>query len=118
MAQAGLAEAGPGRKVRIIETGKRVSVDTERHEITVDGNEIHVAPKEFLILALLKKTGRTMSRLEILKAVWGTTAASKMEERTIDQHIARLRKKISSAGIYGAEVIKTQNSFGYVYKAV
>lgn len=107
-----------GHKVRVIDSTKRVNIDEERHEVTVDGNLINLAPKEFKVLALLKNSGKTMMRVDILKEVWGVTASKNMEERTVDQHIARLRKKISNAGVRGAEVVKTQNSFGYVYKQV
>lgn len=106
----------PGRKVHILESGKRILIDEERHEVFVDSAEISIAPKEFKILLVLKQSGKTMSRQDILRAVWSN--GKHLDERTVDQHIARLRRKLSAAGVLGTEVIKTQNSFGYVYKAV
>lgn len=107
-----------GRRVKVVESGERISINEERYEVTIDGSEIYVAPKEFKILAILKQSGKTMSRRDILNAVWGATKSNRLDERTIDQHIARLRRKITAAGIRGADVIRTQNSFGYVYKPI
>lgn len=107
----------PGRKVQVLESDKRISINEERHEVFVDAVEISIAPKEFHILKVLRQSGKTMSRQEILRAIWGAKA-TRMEERTVDQHVARLRRKLTAAGVPGADVIKTQNSFGYVYKPV
>ncbi len=108
----------PGHKIQVIDTKRRIAINNESHEVIVDGIAINVAPKEFKIASLLSSSSKTFSRADILRTVWGSEAAKTMSERTVDQHVARLRKKITAAGIRGAEVIKTQNSFGYVYKPI
>ena len=115
MPTATAAKKTVGHKVRVIDIKSRIFIDEARHEVLIDGSVVHVAPKEFKILALLKTAAKTVSRIEILEAVWGK---KRIDPRTVDQHIARLRRKISGAGIHGSSVIKTQNSFGYVYNAV
>ena len=106
------------KTVKVVESDKRIQVNENLHEVLVDGNVILLAPKEFKILALLKlNAGKTVSRNEILSSVWGNEGR-KFNERTVDQHVARMRKKISHAGVYGGDVVKTQNSFGYTYKEV
>ena len=112
----------PGRKVQVIDIAARVIINEEGHAVSVDGVEIHIAPKEFrILLVLYKATGKTLSRADILREVWGAKG-KQMDERTVDQHIARLRRKINAAGLRGAgialDVIKTQNSFGYIYRPV
>lgn len=108
-----------GRKIQIVDIAARVSINEDRHEIFVDGMEIRIAPKEFKIIVVLHNSGKTMSRADILRKVWGVKG-KQMDERTVDQHVARLRRKINAAGLRGAgsplSVIVTQNSFGYMYK--
>ena len=62
--------------------------------------------------------GTVFVRAELLEKVWGLKKASHMDVRTVDQHIARLRQKLPARGVLGTNVIKTQNSFGYMYKQV
>lgn len=108
-----------GHKFQVVDMTARVTINEERHEVFVDGAEVRIAPKEFRILVVLYKVGKTMSRADILREVWGVKAKT-MDERTVDQHIARLRRKINMAGFQSTgqsiNVVKTQNSFGYVYK--
>ncbi len=107
-----------GKKVVFVDSKTRVIIDEDRHEVTVDGNHVNLAPKEFLVLVALKNSGKTMSRTDIMRAVWGAKSIADIDARTVDQHVARLRRKISNAGIMGSLVVKTQNSFGYMYKAL
>ena len=53
-------------------------------------------PKEFLILNLfIQNNGILFSREKIIKSVWGEI--TNITDRTIDQHIAHIRKKISKS---------------------
>jgi DNA-binding response OmpR family regulator len=114
----GVPQPQVGRKVQVLDPKHRIVIDEEKHEFLLDGIEIHLAPKEFMVIALLKRVGKTMSRAELLEKVWGLKKASHMDVRTVDQHIARLRQKLTARGVLGTNVIKTQNSFGYMYKQV
>ena len=54
---------------------------------------IELAPKEFsLLLALLRARGAVVSRLQLMREVWGYSAA--VVSRTVDTHIAELRRKL------------------------
>lgn len=75
--------------------------------IVVDGKptrEVHLSPKEYDILLALTKSGQTMGRDLLGKVIWGK---KKMDTRTIDQHIARLRRKLK------VRVIDTVPGRGY-----
>jgi len=54
---------------------------------------IELTPKEFdLLIALLRRQGRVISRTELLRAVWGYSAS--VVSRTVDTHVAELRRKL------------------------
>ena len=59
------------------------------------GRPVELAPKELdLLLALLARRGRAVSRAELLKTVWGYDAS--VVSRTIDTHVAELRRKLEA----------------------
>ncbi|HEX4047358.1 MAG TPA: response regulator transcription factor [Elusimicrobiota bacterium] len=90
-----------------------VAIDFERHETTVKGEVVYLAPKEFAILKLLiEANGRVLSREQLLRLIWGHDEDVEIDTRTVDQHIARLRRKLRSA----AERIATVPNFGYQFK--
>ena len=60
-----------------------------------DGKPVSLTPKEYdLLCALLRRGGAVASRLELLKEVWGHRSA--VMTRTVDMHVAELRRKIES----------------------
>ena len=66
----------------------RISRTVRRASQTVE-----LAPKEFdLLLALLRARGAVVSRLQVMREVWGYSAA--VVSRTVDTHIAELRRKL------------------------
>jgi DNA-binding response OmpR family regulator len=72
-----------------------VTLDRERHSVTVAGTPIDLTPSEFDLLAtLMSSPGRVYSRLELLDRVQGM--AYEGYERTIDVHIKNLRAKMES----------------------
>jgi DNA-binding response OmpR family regulator len=90
-----------------------VAIDFEKHETTVKGEVVYLAPKEFAILKLLiEANGKVLSREQLLRLIWGHDEDVEIDTRTVDQHIARLRRKLRSA----AERIKTVPNFGYQFK--
>jgi len=91
-----------------------MEIDFERHEIMVRGKRIHLAPKEFAILKLLiEADGKVLSRDQLLEMIWGFDKTMEIDTRTVDQHVARLRRKIRPE----SERIATVPNFGYQIKA-
>jgi len=72
-----------------------VVVEVESRRVMVAGTQVNVTPKAFdLLVALLQRNGRVASRLDLLRDVWGHRSA--VESRTVDTHIAELRRKIEA----------------------
>ena len=81
---------------------------------TVLGNkqEITLGPKEFKLLHyLMTHTDRVHSRAHLLDQVWGDHVF--VEERTVDVHIRRLRKALTSTGFH--KLIQTVRGGGYKF---
>jgi len=83
-----------------VETGSRLelaglAIDTERHEVRLDGGLLDLTPTEFNLLVTLASTpGRVYSRAQLLDRLQGEVYEG--YERTVDSHIKNLRKKIES----------------------
>jgi two-component system, OmpR family, phosphate regulon response regulator PhoB len=72
--------------------------------------DIRLGPTDFRLLEyLLEKPGRVFSRAQLLDLVWGRSA--EVDERTVDVHIGRLRKKLSKAR--ERDPIRTVRGAGY-----
>lgn len=70
-----------------------IDVDIVAHRVTRGGEEVTLTPKEFeLLTLLLDRRGAAVSRRELLQEVWGYP--SKVVSRTVDTHIAELRRKL------------------------
>jgi len=80
---------------RIVERFGEVEVDCSTHTVRVREQLVMLTPMEFeLLVALLQRRGAVASRLELLKEVWGHSAA--VLTRTVDTHVAELRRKLES----------------------
>jgi len=85
-----------------------LEVDLKRLEVRADGVSLTLRPLEYRVLCLLAtEPGRVYSRADLLREVWGATAA--LHTRTVDSHIFRLREAL---GVYG-DAIETVHGFGY-----
>ncbi len=90
-----------------------LEIDLERYETRVNGKAITLSSKEFEFLkCMVLANGRALSRDQLMEKVWGYDKASEIDTRTIDQHIARLREKLSSE----AGRIITVKNVGYRFK--
>jgi two-component system, OmpR family, alkaline phosphatase synthesis response regulator PhoP len=70
-----------------------VTIDVATRTIHKRNQNVALTPMEFnLLLALVKRRGAVVSRLDLLHEVWGH--ASSVLTRTIDTHIAELRRKL------------------------
>ena len=87
-----------------------VTLDVARHRVTVGGQAVPLAPREFALLhTLLDAPGRVLSREQLLTRAWGYARADEIESRTVDVHIRRLRTKLGPAG----DRIVTVTGVGY-----
>ena len=70
-----------------------VSLDPERHEVVVRGEEIHLPLKEFELLeVLMSHAGRVVTRDSLIDQVWGPDYVG--DTKTLDVHIKRLRARL------------------------
>jgi two-component system alkaline phosphatase synthesis response regulator PhoP len=75
-----------------------VTIDPARHEVTIAGEPVQLRPKEFdLLLTLAEHRGLVLSRDQLLSLVWGYDFYG--ETRTVDVHIAQLRKRLSGSDV-------------------
>jgi len=101
---------------RIGDTGKilkasGLSIDTERYEARADGKALALTVTEFKILEyLMRGKGRVYDRYKIVDAVRGEDVI--VIDRTVDVHIAALRRKLGSYG----PLIETVRGVGYKFK--
>ena len=74
-----------------------LSLDSHRKMVRIGEDEIPLSKKEFGILNILvSNPGRVFSREEILEQVW--QGESFVLDRTVDVHIAHVRKKLGDMG--------------------
>lgn len=99
--------ARPATPAKVLRYGT-LTIDLERHIVDVNGSEIRLTAKEFLLLTyLLEHGGRVLSRDLLLTDVWGYQYTG--GTRTVDVHVRRLREKIPLL----ASAILTIKQFGY-----
>jgi two-component system, OmpR family, alkaline phosphatase synthesis response regulator PhoP len=90
-----------------------IKVDLRRAEVTRDGKPVYMPSREFQLLRyLIERPGTSISRKELLKAVWGY--ATDAMTRTIDMHISNLREKLEANPKY-PELILTVAKVGYKF---
>jgi len=71
-----------------------LEIDADAHLVRRSGGIVDLAPKEFdLLLTLASRGGSVVSRLELMREVWGY--ADSVVTRTIDTHVAELRRKLA-----------------------
>nr|WP_284700955.1 helix-turn-helix domain-containing protein [Robbsia betulipollinis] len=84
----------------------------KRLGVVVAGDDtVQLTPREFAIAWMLfSRQGQYLSRAQIATAVWG--CSEEVAGRTLEQHIYKLRKKLSLNGLHGAR-LSTQYAHGY-----
>lgn len=87
-------------------------VDRKRFTATRDGAKLELTPRELHLLEVFHRCkGEVLSRDQLLNEVWGIDYLG--TTRTLDQHIAQLRKKVEGDGT--PRWIKTVHGVGYQY---
>ncbi|SET65724.1 response regulator transcription factor [Oceanicella actignis] len=112
---AGADEAERGEADKAIQRGK-LTLDPLRHACLWDGKPVTLTVTEFLILqALAARPGFVKSRDQLMDAAYDDQVY--VDDRTIDSHIKRIRKKFRAVDEDFAS-IETLYGVGYRYKEV
>lgn len=86
-----------------------LTIDRERHLVSLNGKHIELPRKEFALLNLLASSpGKLFTREEIYSRIWGDAVV--VGDRTIDVHVRKIRQKIGDAHI------TTVKGIGYKYE--
>ena len=90
--RAVLRRTGRSEEDPVIRVGGLV-IDTRSYEVTVDGQPIELARREFeLLLALARRAGEVVSKRELQSEVWQLPWGG--SDRTVDVHLSWLRRKL------------------------
>ena len=74
-------------------TAGPVSIDVDRHAVSIGGENISLPLKEFELLEfLVRNSGRVLTRTQLIDRVWGSDYFG--DTKTLDVHVKRLRAKI------------------------
>jgi two-component system, OmpR family, alkaline phosphatase synthesis response regulator PhoP len=83
---------GETKPAEVLRTGA-LSLDADKHTVTLAGRPVELTPTEFALLAtFMQNPGRAFTRMQLLDRVQGE--AYEGYERTLDAHIKNLRQKI------------------------
>ncbi|MDN5557969.1 MAG: response regulator transcription factor [Ruaniaceae bacterium] len=93
-----------------LEVGPLV-MSVDRHEVTVNGEIIRMALREFELLEfLMRNPDRVLTRGQILDRVWGPNFFG--DSKTLDVHVKRLRAKLEAEPA-SPQLIQTVRGLGY-----
>ena len=91
-----------------------VSIDPERHVVTIRDEAVKLPLKEFeLLYVLMANAGRVMTRENLIDRVWGSDYFG--DTKTLDVHIKRLRSKVESDPANPTNIV-TIRGLGYKYE--
>ncbi|MDR0453375.1 MAG: response regulator transcription factor [Deferribacteraceae bacterium] len=89
-----------------------IVINDEIHKVTIDGEQIHLTQKEYNLLSLfLRNPEKVFTRNRLLNSVWGYD--SELYTRTVDSHVATLRKKLGEKGKH----IRSIPKIGYSWES-
>jgi len=92
-----------------------IVLDSDRHQLVVQGNPVSLPLKEFELLELLMlNAGRVLTRGQIIDRVWGSDYFG--DTKTLDVHIKRLRSKIEDHPSEPTMIV-TVRGLGYRFEA-
>jgi len=100
-------EEGQGAVVQV----GQIRLDTDRHLVTFNNENILLPLKEFELLEfLMRNAGRVLTRVQIIDRIWGNDYVG--DTKTLDVHIKRLRSKFEKDPA-NPELIQTVRGLGY-----
>lgn len=91
----------------------RLKFDHNRREVFLAGKEVRLAPSEYIILHALHATGHALTREQLSREIGHSSEQIEMGGRVVDQHIARLRRKLKA----DRNAIQTVTRHGYKLSA-
>ena len=98
---------------RSLLTAGPLTMDTDRHEVTVSGESVELTRREFdLLHYLLENKEKVITRESLLDHVWGFDFVG--ETNAVDVYIRFLRSKIDER--FGIKLIHTVRGVGYVIR--
>jgi two-component system phosphate regulon response regulator PhoB len=101
---------GQAGAAAVIEAGG-IRLDVTSHKVKVENQQLSLTQKEFELLSLfMRSPGQVFSRNQLLNAVWGYD--NELISRTVDAHVATLRKKLGGRGRF----IQTLPKIGYAFE--
>ncbi len=114
--KAVLRRVGKGEQERSIEV-QGLKLDPSSHRVFIETRPVDMGPTEFRLLKFfMTHQERAYSRSQLLDQVWGGNVY--VEERTVDVHIRRLRKALSSESSDYSSLVQTVRGTGYRFSAV
>ncbi len=109
--KAVLRRSQPQQTSKLLKAGGLV-VNLDQHTVTVDGNRVQLAHKEYeLLRVFLSHPGMVYTREQLFSQVWNMDYMG--DSRTLDSHIRTLRQKLDGYG----KMIETVRNVGYRWEA-
>jgi two-component system KDP operon response regulator KdpE len=100
-----------GKPVETVFRAAGLTIDTERHNVELDGQHVKLTPKEFdLLLLLVRNAGRVLTHKQILNTVWGPAHAEDVQYLRV--LVGQLRQKIEKSPTEPILVL-TEPGIGY-----
>lgn len=100
-----------GKPVETVFHAGRLTIDTDRHHVELDGQPVKLTPKEFdLLLLLVRNAGRVLTHKQILNTIWGPAHAEDVQYLRV--LVGQLRQKIERAPAEPTLVL-TEPGIGY-----
>lgn len=92
-----------------------VTIDIGRHEVTRNGQAVHLTPTEFdLLRVLATNAGRVLTHRQLLEQVWGGYAAENAPQLRV--YVNYLRRKLEDDPAH-PRLIVTEPGIGYRFQA-
>lgn len=108
-----LRRTKPGHVAEFLNAGD-IELDRNSHRVRRSGSELHLGPTEYRLLEfLMQHPGRVFTREHLLNTIWGHDVY--IDERTVDVHVGRLRKALSSSQAPHKNPIRTVRGAGYSF---
>ena len=108
----GMSDSGPEDKLRPFFRLGAAEIDRRKFTVTVEGKPVSLTARELRLAEVLAaRPGEVLTRDALLNLVWGVNYFG--TTRTLDQHVAQLRKKIASGT--APNPIATVHGVGYRY---
>lgn len=104
-----LRRTGAGATNNTVHECGPITIDEERHAVTMNGTAVELSPTEFrLLLELVERQGKVVTKSHLLDRVWGMGFAT--GATVVDTYISYLRKKLHTEDWQG---IKTVRGIGF-----